>query len=554
MASTPLHLLLYGVLALAAGARAAGTQNVDWSSKTYGPDGPWQAVQMQLGSQEQDVDLYPGASWASNILLSNVCSNTTTSKTCYAQRAGAFNVSASNTNTNYLEGESDWTAVNWNVAGESKQGVLGDYMKFGPIVPNVSMTATYDTYQTYPNGKAYPVEVGTLALGAPKLKHIPDISSGEEMNMIASYLYTDGGANKIPSYSFGMHIGSVKENIPGSLVLGGYDQNRVVGDVSSQKVALPNGEFEIQMKDIGLGVATGGSPWNFTRKDNMLPSPAHVQVDPTRPYLYLPKSTCDSIATWLPVTYNESLGLYFWNESDSQYKDITSSAAYLSFSFYANNSGSYNTTIKVPFKLLDLTLQEPLVAQNTSYFPCFASDDNTYILGRAFLQAAFLGANYVKGNNEGYWFLAQAPGPSYSIPSPENINVEDQYIGKSGYTFEGTWDGHWNGLAADESEASKPSSGLSSGAKAGIGVGVAVAGVILIGAFAWVMILRRRRGQQGQPTLVPEKDPGSMGPGGTLVSQDRIPHHIPTELENLDARQPHDIQSSSVSPRYELHP
>lgn len=31
-----------------------------WSSKTYGPDSPWHAITVEIGSPAQNVDLYPG--------------------------------------------------------------------------------------------------------------------------------------------------------------------------------------------------------------------------------------------------------------------------------------------------------------------------------------------------------------------------------------------------------------------------------------------------------------------------------------------------------------
>jgi hypothetical protein len=39
-----------------------------WSSQTYGPDRPWQAVKIQVGTPPQPNDLYPGRAWESLIL------------------------------------------------------------------------------------------------------------------------------------------------------------------------------------------------------------------------------------------------------------------------------------------------------------------------------------------------------------------------------------------------------------------------------------------------------------------------------------------------------
>jgi hypothetical protein len=68
-----------------------------------------------------------------------------------------------------------------------------------------------------------------------------------------------------------------------------------------------------------------------------------------------------------------------------------SSPSALKFSF---NTDSGNGDISVPFALLNLTLDYPLVSTPTQYFPCASytpSDDSLYHLGRALLQAVFLG-------------------------------------------------------------------------------------------------------------------------------------------------------------------
>lgn len=361
------------------------------------------------------------------------------------------------------------------------------------------MNAIYDAYQTYPDGTNYPVSVGFLSLGAPKLTHSV-VDYTYTFNLLAGWLYSKGGVNKLPSYSYGMHVGSVNPDIPGSLILGGYDRNRVLGNVSSQNVDTANGQgkLSIVLQDIGIGVAAGGSPFGYTSKTGLLRQGSSgtsrwqtVEIDATKPYLYLPPSTCDAIATELPVTFNESLGLYFWDTPDARFKDITSSPAYLSFTFEKVSVNSQNITINVPFQQLKLTLQEPLVQQNTTYFPCFQSADS-YILGRAFLQAAFIGANWGEGSGNGYWFLAQTPGPNVvQGSSMTSLSVNNSTVEPSSSSWDESWSGWWDPLSSDAD--SSASSGLSTGAKAGIGVGCVIAGLLLISLIAWMLVCRRRR-------------------------------------------------------------
>ncbi|KAJ5342144.1 hypothetical protein N7541_011268 [Penicillium brevicompactum] len=524
MASIPMTPTIGWLFAFATAVFAESPWTVQWSDQTYGPDGPWQAVSVELGSSKQAVDLYPGARWASTILINTVCSDNL-STTCYAERGGLFDISESDTavtlntpnDTSKISWLSDQSSAGvnvWGGVGHVKEGVLADTLKLknGPSVPNVSMASIYDAYQTY-NGKQYPVTLGTLSLGGTKSTHVVQ---GSTFNMVTAWEHWNQSSSEaIPSYSWGMHIGSVDPEIPGSLVLGGYDQSRVLDQVSTQQVDPTNnlGALNIYLEDIGIGVATGDSPFSFQNKTDLFrwgnsttSRGKSVEVDPVLPYLYLPKETCDEMAAHLPITYQEDLNLYFWDTDDSNFQNITASPAYMSFVFEKDASNGQNITVKVPFQLLKLTLQEPLVKKNTSYFPCYPSD--SYVLGRAFLQAAFVSVNWQNGAGSGRWSLAQAPGPAIGTGNQLSISVDDTSVEASKNSWEASWDGYWEPLSSkqsiDQSDSdesrSESDSGLSTGAKIGIGIGCAVGGLGLIGIVALFCMKRRTRPDKSQLT------------------------------------------------------
>ena len=79
----------------------------------------------------------------------------------------------------------------------------------------------------------------------------------------------------------------------------------------------------------------------------------------------------------------------------------------------------------MPFALLNLTLEAPLVTEATPYFPCYLSD-NIYSFGRAFLQAAFVAEDLSTGNGYGTWFFAQAPGPGF-VDFPDQTTIEASF-------------------------------------------------------------------------------------------------------------------------------
>ncbi|KAL5333471.1 acid protease [Aspergillus crustosus] len=487
---------------------------MSWSNQSYGPDGPWQAITLDVGSNRQPIAVYPGASYASTIFADSVCANTTLSSSCYAARAGTYNISESTTSVSPDESSnstSPWDVFYWSVQGQSRQGTTADEVTLDEqtVIPNVSFTTIYDTYQTYPNGRSYPVSVGNLALGAPRLR---DTSSGLSLNMIAAWLYT---SQKTPSYAYSMHIGSVHPPIPGSLVLGGYDRHRIIGEPSSQSIVDSAGILQLVLRDIGIGVAEGGSPFpSFTdthrgglflddeHQTGGMVLPRLVTIDPTKPYMYLPKATCDSVTGLFPVSFDTGLGLYIWDVNSADYTNLTSSPAYVSFTFNKDGSAAQNTTVRVPLRLLTLTLQEPLVdSRNLTYFPCFLSTD-TPVLGRAFLQAAFVGVNWSEGTNNGSWILGQAPGPGLQggiegdiVP----IAVNDRTLqGIEEGSWVESWTQYWTPLEFQGTNAEAGTSidsGMSVGAKAGIGIGASVAGMMLIASGVWVVILRHRKKQ-----------------------------------------------------------
>jgi hypothetical protein len=514
-----------------------------WSDKSYGPDGPWNAVLVQLGSNKQEIALYAGDWWETWILLSDYCTNTTTSSVCYAEEAGLFNSDQSRTwdNRSIMLGPAghEWEDLSFSptnavpVSGRAKRA-LDQMSLFGTTVPDVDLITVKQAYQTYPGGQNYPLSVGHLSLGAQDINQTFD---SIDATMVTSWLWN--GSSEITSYTYGMHIGSAPLNIAGSLLLGGYDKSRVLGEVSAQPHT--GGSAPILLLDVSLGVAEGGSPWKYPSKQGLLAQGnssltpgANVIANVVDPYIYLPQSSCDAIAAELPVTHDPDLGLYFWNTKDPQYKKIVTSPSYLAFTFVKDNTNTQNITIKVPFALLNLTLEAPLVNTPTPYFPCFGTEGN-YALGRAFFQAAFIGVNYGAGIvGIGNWFLAQAPGPGFSQTSVTPIEESASELTGSGDSWEATWASHWSPLTVSNStsggkatathnsttpvaKATSPgvksdvpeSEGLSTGARAGIGAACGVAGLVSIALIVWWLVRRSRQRKEvavsktGFQTVVP---------------------------------------------------
>lgn len=503
---------------------------------------------MKVGWPEQLINLYPGGAWSSSILSINVADSRGKKFTSESWLPGTDTYDASlslpgvnGSTENYYIAQSDvggnapsfvsaWGAnLAMDMTGNGTQ--LTDRMSFsspnlGTTVSNMSIVAVYEANYKLPGGMTLPLDVGFLSLGAPTVQQWGPFIG----NMIPGYLASNGYT---PSNSWALHIGSAAMNIPGSLVLGGYDADRVVGDIGTYYSTDGTGGMFAQLVDITLGIdGDGRSPWPFRNKTGLLldwqnnKNPIMVRPNPTVPYLFLPKQTCATLAQYLPVTYRGDLGLYIWNTSDQKYRDIVQSPSYLKFSFQ-RSEGASNLEIKVPFALLNLTLTPPLVDTPTQYLPCrpyvpdglHTQSPSEYHLGRAFLQAAFIGMNW----GPSIWWMAQAPGPGALTPSLVSIENSTKTITTSAPSsaWSSSWAGFLNDLGVEPSSSASPSSGPDStanpslaspnagrgslpvAAKIGIGVGAGVGGLLLLGTVLFCCSRKAKRSRQNEPTQPP---------------------------------------------------
>lgn len=259
-------------------------------------------------------------------------------------------------------------------------------------------------------------------------------------------------------------------------------------------------ERAVQLLDISIGVASGGSPFNFKSKEKLL-STGQISIwpDPLAPYLSLQRETCDNLASVLPITFDKDLKYYLWDTNDPDFARIVSSPSYLGFAFPPAAGSADNVVIKVPFALLNLTLEAPITDTPKQYFPCVPTKFENK-LGRAFLQAAFVGRNW---NTKTSW-LAQAPGPGparQGLGEGQHVDIANDATMIEGFegedVFLNSWKGQWSLLESQGSGGNRSqsvgdgntsaSSGFSTGAKAGSGVGAALGTIVLLAAliFWW---------------------------------------------------------------------
>ncbi|GJN79647.1 hypothetical protein PLIIFM63780_003164 [Purpureocillium lilacinum] len=543
------------VLALASGAVAdANPKAATWHDTPIGPDGPWNAVEVKLGTLGQTVALFPGRNYQSYVITSDYCAYNASISHCGAGTYSKDEAIQKNlAGIQYKPDAQDFLA-GAEVKG-NKTSMFIDTIDLGCedcVIANTTLSLLESQMIAYPGGVWYPIFAGCLSVGAEAVNqtYTQDDAPAINASVIPWYLSRH---RSTPSSSFGMHVGSAVSSsaMTGSLLYGGYDRNRVVGDVLGMDGVFTDA---ILLKDVGIRVVRGVSPFAFESKDGLLAggnislsSGVSVRMDACSPYLTLPRSTCDSIAANLPVHYNASLGLYIWNTEDPKYDQIVRSASALTFTL---SSANKELTVNVPFHHLNLTLVSPLSHKPTPYFPCSTGGTGSYVLGRAFFQDVFMGANWERKR----WWLAQAPGPKFQAGSNVvSILKGDTNIYSGGSDWASSWDGVWtelkapgpnnstgsNGTVSNGPGAAPPSSGLSTGAKVGIGAGAGV-GVIICACAA--VFLWRRKSQRARQTEVAQGQNAQNGPypNDDVKVAGMLQPHAPAEVVGTTAKGPWD--------------
>ncbi|KAI6906279.1 hypothetical protein KC334_g5660 [Hortaea werneckii] len=324
------------------------------------------------------------------------------------------------------------------------------------------------------------------------------------------------------------------------------------------------------LTDIGLNVSSGdsvfkglpsGSQNGLLRSSGSSATAMSVGVGSGFPYLYLPRSTCDAIAEYLPVTYNEDFDLYFWNTDDEAFEQIVTSPHHLTFTFSDNNL--VPRTIKVPFALLNLTLDQPLTHSPTPYFPCrptkVVQGGMEPRLGRAFLQAAFM------AKVENTKFLAQAPGPNFDSESVNSISTEATTLDPTdgAASWEDTWRGHLKDVTSTvgsndtgvtgPSDPQSSDSGVSGGAIAGIVVGVIVGVALVLGFILWQVRRRKKtRSANGQQQQQQQEEPKTVfahyGTPDALNSPPQYNYAMGHDNGHKPVQEIHEAEATSPEP------
>lgn len=309
-------------------------------------------------------------------------------------------------------------------------------------------------------------------------------------------------------------------------MLGGYD----VSKFNATNMTIPFAGDVSRDLLVGVqGITTSTEAASLTASSGGF----YAFIDSTLPYYWLPESVCEAFETAFGITWDEDTELYLVN--DTLHTTLLDLNPTVTFTLGESSSGGQTVDVVLPYAAFDLDVAFPIVENSTHYFPLKRAANSTqYTLGRAFLQEAYLIADYERRN--------------FTVAPCKWVENADSQI-KTIFSV--------NSTVSDGS--SSDGQGISGGDIAGIVVGV-VGGIAVIAAIVW-FLLRRKRDKKRIAELeaktaagVASGNASDSENGGTAYSDTAakpfISHPIGGELGNDS--EIHEMQAQYKAPPSEM--
>jgi hypothetical protein len=429
-----------------------------------GNDGRWSSFIVRIGTPEQTFRIFPSTSGHETFVpLPEGCIESDPSN-CGSLR-GAYPFNGKDSNGFAVNATSTWKAIGlYSLTFGDKLG-LNDSGLYG--FDKVGLTLQNSGGLTLDNQVVAGIATKNFYLGlfglGPKPSNFSDFEYPQP-----SFMRNLRDQNKIPSLSFAYTAGAAYRipKLTGSLTLGGYDAARYTANDQT----FPFSDDDSKVLSVGVQRITAMNTLSGSR--SFLNTPIFSLIDSSFPHIWLPKATCDAFEEAFGLTYDANSDLYLIN--DTMRDKLQELQPTITFSLGNENDASRLVSIQLPYGAFDLRASHPIFENETNYFPIRrAANDTQYLLGRTFLQEAYVIADYERSNFSVHQALFKSPMPDQNIvtiTSPQETN---------------------NGTTGTNDSATQGSSGLATPAMIGISVGSAALLIIL--ALAVFLYYRRRR-------------------------------------------------------------
>ncbi|KAF5523679.1 Candidapepsin-2 [Colletotrichum aenigma] len=465
--------VLVGIVCAQSPSAVALTPSNDW----YGVDGNWSTVKFQVGTPRQSVNVLVSTS-LSEFWVVGAGGCLAKEPLCNSARGNVFTVTDSKS---------------WDPLGGWQLGL--DYLGYGgngdygldtlstttlagdAISMDNIITASINSTDYY---------LGFLGLGITKGSFGNEIAESPLTQAVKTYGW-------IPSYSYGYTAGAYYKGTSGtpcSVTLGGYDSSRFVPHNTEFSLdpsdGLPHALVRGIEVTVGEGKTVPGGWGSRTQILSNMTTSFSAMIDSSTPYLWLPDAICDQFAAAFNLTYNNTFNLY--TVSNEQYAALKSSSYSFTFSFSSHdNTDDFGHPLTVP-GVVNITITAAAFAQvlrypfmdeaikygdpAVPYFPLRRASNftNTLIIGRSFLQEAYLITKY----DSGVFSLHQAVFPE---DAQTHLNIS-QIKQPDNSPYPGP-------------PAQATIHGLSTAQMGGTAAGVVAACIVLL--VAWYCLRRRKR-------------------------------------------------------------
>ncbi|KAH7342685.1 aspartic peptidase domain-containing protein [Rhexocercosporidium sp. MPI-PUGE-AT-0058] len=437
------------------------------SAHWEGVDGTWSTFTIRVGTPVATYRVLPATSWQETWVVygaaAQVCNTSVGVKAnCEEDRGGFFDSAKSST---WKQGEQYQLQLEEMLGyeGVGQYGFdtvgLGFRTETGPTLPNqiVSEIVSDDWW------------FGMLGLGFQ-----PTNFTGYETPQasFADTLYTNGTISSM-SWSYTAGAFYRLKSVFGSLIFGGYDASKFTPNSIQFSMASDN------LRDLVVTIRSITST-TLAGNTTLLSSSIFAFIDSAVPDFYLPVSVCQQFEKAFGLTVDQASGRYLID--NSTHDKLKALNPNITFTLANQKEGGETTDIVLPYAAFDLNITTPLLTNSSSlYFPLKqTSDESLYILGRAFLQEAYITAHY----NSRTFSVSQALFSDNASPTlialPATLPTPTTSPGSN------------NPNSSNKPSSPSSKTKLGGGAIAGIVIG-ALAGLALLFLLIFFLLRRRRR-------------------------------------------------------------